>query len=171
MPVADLGRSHVFVVLAICCVFINGCAHLEVIRLSSLPANTDQPSDETIILRLTQPAWEVEINNGSILTNGKIRVRPVNIADPQHVYRVTLVQGFLTSDRLRILEPRSLELDRDSELANSDVRKEGASLVYPEMLAGGAEFPEESEILARFRLSGQRVFIYIRPERPSLPLP
>jgi hypothetical protein len=171
MPVEHRALPLMLVPVVMFCAIASGCAHLEVIRLSTLPADTDQPANGTFLLPLTQPAWEVELNSGSPLTDERVRIRPVNIADPRHIYRVTLVPGFLALDKLILVDPRAPDLNLSCEDSVPARLGGGTLLVCPEIVAKGAEFPNESEILSRFQRSGQRIFIFIRPERSSLPLP
>lgn len=153
------------------CSFVNSCAHLEVVRLPSQPSAASKPTDGTIQLRLTQPAWEVELDDGAPLADVRVRARAVNVADPEQVYTVRLIPGLLDHNRLKIVEP-SPSIPGLRCGANRTTAPHLLTLVIcPELLAEVADFPTEEDILARFRNTGQRVFIFVRPERSALPKP
>lgn len=152
--------------LGICIVTV-GCAHIEVEQIPYGANVPQQGQGGAQLLALTQPAWEVALDSGeSDPGSKKATFRQVNVRDPGHIYQVRLVRGWFAEDTLSLRAPGgavtpSTCVTAPGEFAN----KAGAGEpICAEMITPAGGFPDDSQIVDRFRRTGRRVFMFIIPE-------
>ena len=135
---------------------VSACSHVEARRITA--GSWQQPADDdSVVLRLTRPAWEV-----APADSGAPTFRLINVWDPHHVYRVRLARGWFGRDSLVVAGPdRNVREDCAARRASTSSSIEG--IVCPEFLGPQDGWPSAAEVVDRFRQSGRRVFSYAIP--------
>lgn len=131
------------------------CTYVDIRQVPFENANRHPIDGMTQVLALTKPAW-LAVRSDS----GSVTLTPVTVWDTDHLYEVRLVSGWFTTDRLLLQTPQpSLNTTCErSQTVNSN------SIVCGDYVPIKGQFPDESAIMDRFRQSGQRVFVFLRPE-------
>lgn len=131
-----------------------GCASLEVrqVPFELLPKH---PVDgELQYLALTKPAWLVTRSDG-----GSVALSPITVWDTDHAYEIHLASGWFNKDRLTVQTPLPT-----LDAAYGESRSKTDSLIYGNYLPPHEPLPDKKAIMDQFQQSGQRVFVFLRPE-------